>query len=789
MSKKRNKVTLSCRFVFSMVLLLLLSVVPAKAADSTEYQTVKASLRTVEVFTADEAKAYIGIDPPKCKNEGYIFAGWYADEACEKTPIRSAGEVTEKAYALFVAKEVLSVKAQITDFMEDTDATNDKIGAIRFVTTVDTLNYKQVGFKIAFDKDGDGENSEYTSATDKVYTQLRAVDSATNTNYSLLPSEFCEISKFFKACTVKNVAEEFYELEFVATPFWETLDGVVVDGVSTTKVINDHIASKYEAKDNSMYYTVLEEAVAAAKTSEPDVITVMRDVELESPMTIKEGMEVTVQNRAKRDVTIYRGKGLAYNTTFNIDSGATLTIAGSAGLDSIVLDGRTKAEAEANVDRDNMAGSVGSLFDNSGVLHFSNLTIQYVGKNGTGTGAVVLMQGNRGAVMKVTSAKFINNKAGGVGGVAAINGGNGRSEFDNVIFENNVSGENGGAICNHSALNLTNCKFTGNQVASGDNTKQRNGGAIYNGTSAVLTITGTDENMAVFANNKTGSGYGGAIGVGSGRAVICGYKFEGNHAATFGGALYLTGTGTDAYNDIQDVTFVDNHAEKNRGGAIHVQSVGKFKGIKCVFERNTASEHGGAINIEGCDSTQFHNEIQDSKFVQNSALVSNGGAIYIRYDASTNIRGCLDIRSCEFTQNHADGSNGKGGALHVEGGIVTASDSDFIENTAKIEGGAVRIASGGTATFESGKFEGNNGGSMGGAIKYNSGTLTIKNYTFTGNIATNSNGNDIKLNFAFDKKHPTLTACTFDPAGIVDLNGEAGTYQDGGGNTTPIPTE
>lgn len=660
---------------------------------------ITTTLKTVQTYSKEEALTYVGIKAPECKSEGYIFAGWYADKACEKAPIRSAEEVTGTSYALFVTRDVLSVKAQIADHMEDTDATNDATGAIRFVTTVDTLNYKQVGFKIAFDKAGTGEIKKYISSSDKVYTQLQVMNSDI-----IYPSEFCDISTYFKACTVKNVAEDYYELDFNVTPFWITLDGVEVEGVSAVKVINNRIASKYEAKDNTKYYTTLEGAVEAAQTTEADTITVMRDAEVESPMTIKADTNVTIQNRAKRNITIYRGTGLAKANTFTVEQGAVLTIAGSESENSLVLDGRTKAEAEANTGRDNVAASTGSLINNSGTLNLTNVTAQYARR--TGDGAVVYNQSSTGASVHVNHAKFANNKTSAAGGAMFFGSGNKVSELNDVIFMDNAATTNGGAISNYFTLTLTDCKFTKNQ-----STGTGNGGAIYSGSSAVVTITGTNPEMAIFENNTTTKGYGGAIGIGSGKVVIDGYRFIGNRASTYGGAFYLTGS-NENYSEIKNTHFEENRASANNGGAIHLQGTGR-----------------------------------------------------------------LNLTDCDFYKNHAQV---RGGALHVEGGKVNVTNTNFVENDAKTEGGAFRIAGGGTAIFKNGKFESNDGGTMGGAIKYNTGTLTITNYVFTGNTATS--GNDIRLNTAF-ASNPTLIGCTFNPSGIVDSNGKTGTYKDGGGNT------
>lgn len=763
------------------------------SADEPSAITIDGDLsiyRKIQAYTATEAKTYIGVSAPKCNEEGFLFSGWYADEACETTPITSVDEVTETSYALFVADDVLSVEAQISDYLINTDATDDAIGSIRFITTVDSRWYRQVGFKVSYDKDGDGESTTLTRYSNKVYQKLYAVNATDGDTMEYYPDkEFCDISTYFKACTVTGVTENCYDMEFTVIPYWITPDGITVEGVKAVKTVNDGIALFYEAKDSTTYYKVFEDAVNAANTASKDsTITVLKDAEVESQMTVS--TNVTIQNRAGRDITIYRGSGLAETNMFSIASGATLSLKGLEDETSLVLDGRTVAEANANTSRDAAAGSTGSLISNFGNLNIENITVQYVRKT-SGTGGVINNNNdnatNANAMVTITDSVFDNNYSASYGSVLYSRA---KATITGTTFTNNKANANGGVICHHSGTLLTvdqsifennagnqggviwaDKTFTVSNSTFKSNTGSGVGGAIHNsGANMELTNTTFESNSA--------SGNGGAISNHGATPTITNCKFIKNISAGEGGAIY---SGSDAFLTIiggdkdmaifreneSTMTWAQNNSVKG-GGAICLGS-GGLSITGYLFDQNKAAYSGGAIYITDND-VDDNSSIVDTNFTGNRANGNNGGGVYHKTK--------LTLTNCDFTSNYAAN---RGGGLHSEGGTLNATYCDFVSNTAKSEGGAYRIASGATATFENGKFENNDGGVNGGAIKYNSGTLTIINYVFTGNTA--DSGNAIKLN-ADSTPYPTLKNCTFNPDEVVDYDGTTTrAYTDGGGNT------
>lgn len=169
-------------------------------------------------------------DPSKGM-EDYIFAGWYTDVACT-TPLAEE-VISGAAYAKFVDADVLSVKTQLN--LEHT--------AMRFVSTVDTLSYKQVGFDIRCNK----TNKETCSK--EVYDQIYAVgDNSEIMEYH--PTVFSMFSQHFFAYTVSGLTSDAAKIApFIVSPYWITLDGTKVSGESISYSINEAIVAVAEATE------------------------------------------------------------------------------------------------------------------------------------------------------------------------------------------------------------------------------------------------------------------------------------------------------------------------------------------------------------------------------------------------------------------------------------------------------------------------------------------------------------------------------------------------------------
>ncbi len=174
---------------------------------------------------------------------GYVFAGWFSNKKCT-APIEAYVR-RGSAYAKFVPEEILGVKAQVTANLLDDDDTNDGTGAIRFVTSVDSLEYREIGFLF----DITGNDYTLTRSSNTVYDTLYAVDPEKGVqvgeNYPLIytPQEtFCSMSTYFKTYTFYGLKKETdYDKIFKVTPFWVTLDGTTVYGAAVEKTVRQGI--------------------------------------------------------------------------------------------------------------------------------------------------------------------------------------------------------------------------------------------------------------------------------------------------------------------------------------------------------------------------------------------------------------------------------------------------------------------------------------------------------------------------------------------------------------------
>jgi CSLREA domain-containing protein len=186
-------------------------------------------------------------------------------------------------------------------------------------------------------------------------------------------------------------------------------------------------------------------------------------------------------------------------------------------------------------------------------------------------------------------------------------------------------------------------------------------------------------------------------------------------------AIVAGGTGGGAITNVNGLIMmtIDDSIFKNNssyyGGAI--QYSGSLTVTDTLFEGNTASDTGGAINSGG--NTKIFNSI----FVENSG---NGGAI-------RQVSNTLLIENTLFEGNNK--MNGSGGAIYtVFGASSTIRNATFINNQVTGVGGAAYYVSG-THFLEHVTFSGNQA-SDGGAI-FSSANLTITNSTISGNIAVN----------------------------------------------------
>lgn len=157
----------------------------------------------------------------------WIFAGWYTNEACT-TAMTTAPVEGTKYYAKFVPSEILNVKCQVSAETDWNSASSD----LRLVSSVDSLEYEEVGFEISYNG-----GKAFKISTDTVYRKIEAGKGGVSYGYS--PNIFDLDSEYFITATLKNINNANFYKGFYIKAYWVTLDGTTVYGTSRYARVED----------------------------------------------------------------------------------------------------------------------------------------------------------------------------------------------------------------------------------------------------------------------------------------------------------------------------------------------------------------------------------------------------------------------------------------------------------------------------------------------------------------------------------------------------------------------
>ncbi len=351
----------------------------------------------------------------------------------------------------------------------------------------------------------------------------------------------------------------------------------------------------------------------------------------------------------------------------------------------------------------------GGAIVNNGDLTLTNCTFQGNLATAKHGGAVYNM-----GKLTVDSCLFTENKTfvSWTVGAAIFNGGTGTATITNSNFTNNESNNGGAVYSSGTSMTISGCTFTGN--------KANYGGAltVYGGT---VTVTGN----TTFIQNSA-SNYGGAIHCqNNGILIIENGTFGGseenkNTSANAGAVIYLAGS---AVVNIKGGTFSYNQSNTAAGVIYNGSSTSTVNISGGTFEHNTATKNGGVILNEGILN------ITGGTFDNNSAgSTYYGGVIYNT--------GTVTIDDGTFTNNTA-----VNGGVIFSNGNLTINGGLFENNTASAQGGVLRAVGAKSVTITGGTFKSNtakvNGDHGGGALHLlNTKNVSIKNATFEGNKCT-----------------------------------------------------
>ena len=331
------------------------------------------------------------------------------------------------------------------------------------------------------------------------------------------------------------------------------------------------------------------------------------------------------------------------------------------------------------------------------------------------------------------------------GGLISVNS----ASLSHAIFEDNVSGGNGGAIYLSyrsnsgenpdplgwdSSATLRNVKFDSNEASLG--------GAIYITTkvsgSEVLSATGC------LFNENSSSSHGGAIFVMNAELSFDVCTFQYNTSTGRGGAIYSSSStistsssiflgndsGTAGAIALYSSTYTSEHDafEDNTNRAIYLDS-SSAEIVDGVFSGNTTTGNGGAINLADSDCSLT---LQECSFDHNTAG-GNGGAIM-------NSSGTMVISDSEFISNVSQSDTYGGGAIYATGATMTISDTLFESNSAT-NGGAIAIYSNTSLTVEGITAYSNSATSNGGFIYIRNSSMSTANNPSASTIGSENKAN------------------------------------------------
>ncbi len=293
---------------------------------------------------------------------------------------------------------------------------------------------------------------------------------------------------------------------------------------------------------------------------------------------------------------------------------------------------------------------------------------------------------------------------------------------NSTILPNGDQTGHGGSIFANGEVHIDNCNFIDNTATYG------------NGAGVFIKGSGSTITNSYFKNNRALNN--GNDGIGAGAAVFI----------------------VDANNvKISHTTFVDNYAGLNGGAIASKDGFTNCTIINCTFEHNTANGSAGAVGMQG---TNF--KMYNSTFKYNEA------------------RGLFNETG---TTPHYPGN---GGGIVVRAHDSYVYNTTFINNTAKLYGGASFLTNtssdptNNNTKYELCTFINNTAGSNGGALYWVKGAHYgyVLNSTFTNNTANRSGGAIYWFGTIGTIKHSNFTNNT--ALGIFEDKDSYGTMTYGG---------
>lgn len=449
----------------------------------------------------------------------------------------------------------------------------------------------------------------------------------------------------------------------------------------------------------------------------------------------------------------------------------------AANGNPVVLDG----DYTYNVAYDSAIATAG------GIAIASGITIDGKGYTICGNDATRIFNVASGVTLTLNNVTVCHGNASDGAGVYIASGAG--LVANDVTFEHNTAVSDGGAIyATGATVELTRCILDANDVTEIKTNDDTGGAAIFANNSA-LTIRNSKitNNGNKSLNRSNDDLVNGVLNLFNSKTVITDSLFE-NNTGIYGGAIIaqslpkdislssLTVSGTNftrntAYNgggiytsyttlNISDCLFTDNNKATgigspgytSAGGAINVMT-GSVATISNITVRGSYSATGAAISTQKSNVVIEKSTFEDNYAFSVSTATGVGGAIFLD--------GPSIVDNCTFKNNYAETNGGairvndvrgesiiiknvicdsngagNGGAIYLTDFNITVTDSEFINNDATENGGAIAFSNWCTygCSVNNSNFTGNTAGGEGNAIY---GTSASK-FSLSNNIVSGS---------------------------------------------------
>lgn len=173
---------------------------------------------------------------------GYLFGGWYDKNGDTYTAIKDTTDLENKTgtvVAKFVPAQTLSVKCQN---WAGTEAGDEDV-IVRVISATDSTNYSNFGFIVSRIENGkETVLTEKPFTTTDVYSKFNYYKNDTDAEPAATyePSQlFGKAAGHFTTCTIGKIPSTAHGTIICIKPFWVTLDGTTVYGLSKFAHVED----------------------------------------------------------------------------------------------------------------------------------------------------------------------------------------------------------------------------------------------------------------------------------------------------------------------------------------------------------------------------------------------------------------------------------------------------------------------------------------------------------------------------------------------------------------------